>query len=610
LSADEKGVADELSHVGLAFGKQKAVQAADVFTDLIRNSIDQPLLEPTPKPDLPADIKAGILEEMKKQLLVNQFSGDLKGLAATLKLQAIGTTQERAAAAAAKAELALRDILAESNIREVVRELMDDFTSMPFCVSKSPSYKFKDVKFWDGNKLSVKREIHPTIERISPFDFWVLNGTTPQNAEATFERAFVTETALQAMGKMPGWRQDAIDACMVKEPPRTKGMPTATTLFANLNPEEEFTVRMTSTDEREIIYMYGRVRGEDLVKLKWEHDKGQVIDPEKIYEVCTGSVNELIVYLKLLPQNSPTMRPYQVASFEQLNGCWAGIGVLQRVAKAERIARAFTFAAIRNASYSATPTGEIDYTRLKEFYPDQNDLNNFNAGHMYLTNPDRTGASGGKNAINFYNVTNNTSLLTSGVTFFLGLMEDLAGVGKLIVGNMTGLATLGRSHRGISLVMGAESKLIRAALDNFDRDIMDEILTNMYHHMLQNAKSDDIKGDANIVARSTMGYLNKETKAAARQESLNSAVGLAAQGLVDKELLTMLVENVLEDQGVDMASYRARKEQAALLAGRGPNDPDPAAAQGGTGAGVNPDPTVGGSGIKSEGGDMIPGALG
>lgn len=603
LGQDEREVADELAHVGLAFGKQKSVTAANVFSDLVRNSIDQPLLEPTPMPNLPDDIKESILRDLKKELLENQFSGDLRELAASLKLQAHGTTMERAKDAAARAEMALRDVLAESDIRNVMTELLDDFTAMPYCVAKSPSYRFIDTPYWNKNEIAVKREIKPTVERISPFNFWILNGTTPQNAEAVFEVSNVQDAALKEMKGKKGWISESIDAALSTEAPRH---PMANSIRWNHeNKETTADFRHTGTDTRELLWAHCRINGSDLIKLDVDKFGNKTIVPEDVYEVCVGVVNFYIVHLTTLPANSPSVRPYQVASFETLNGSWAGIGILQRVAKAERIARSFTFSAIRNASYSAKPTGEIDYTRLKEFYPNKDDLQGFMAGHLYLTTPDRTGASGGKNAVNFFDVPNNTQQLLNGVTFFLEILENLAGVGKLTVGNMQGLATLGRSHRGISLVMGAESKLIRAALDNFDKLMLEPQLKAMYMHMLQNTKDDQIKGDASIIARSTMGYLAKETKAASRQESLNAAVGLAAQGLVDKELLTMLVENVLEDQGIDIKAYKARLAQTAALQGQ---SPEAIAAAGLT---QTPDPALpGATGIANEQGAAIPGILG
>lgn len=603
LSPDEKEVADELAHVGLAFGKQKSVTAANVFNDLVRNSIDQPLLEPTPVPDLPDDIKESILADLKQELLENKFSGDLRELASSLKLQAYGTTMERAKSAAVKAEIALRDVLAESDIRNVMQELLDDFCAMPYCVAKSPSYRFIDTPYWNKDEIAVKREIKPTVERISPFNFWILNGTTPQNAEACFEIASVQDAALKEMKGKKGWISESIDAALSTEAPRH---PMANSIRWNHENKEQIAdFRHTGTDTRELLWAHCRVNGSDLIKLDVDKYGGKAIDAEKVYEVCVGVVNFYIVHLTTMAANSPSVRPYQVASFEPINGSWAGIGILQRVAKAERIARSFTFSAIRNAAYSAKPTGEIDYTRLKEFYPNQEDLQGFMAGHLYLSTPDRTGAAGGRGAVNFFDVPNNTQQLLNGVTFFLEILESLAGVGKLTVGNMQGLATLGRSHRGISLVMGAESKLVRAALDNFDKLMLEPQLKAMYLHMLQNNKDAQIKGDASIIARSTMGYLNRETQAASRQESLNSAVGLAAQGLVDKELLTMLVENVLQDQGIDIKAYKARQAQTAALQGQSPADIAAA------GVSQQPPPALPGStGITNEQGNTIPGTLG
>lgn len=583
LSEDEAEVADELQHVGLEFAKRKAVAASDVITDLVRNSIDMPLLEATPIPELPEDIKLGILQDMKKELFVNQFSGDLKQLAASLKIEATGTIQERARAAAEKAEKALRDILAQSDIRRVSRELIDDFCSMPYCVSKSPSYKLSDTPYWDKNDIKVKREVSITIERISPFNFYILNGTTPQNAEAVFEVAPTTEGDLLAMKGKHGWRSEEIDEALKKEAPRSYLLNNLT-IIKDRNPEVPVTTRMTTTDTQELVWFHGRLKGQDLIKLKVDKYGKVAIEEDKHYEVCAAICNEYVVYLTALPTNSPSMRPYQVSSYEKINGSWAGIGILQRVKKAERIARSFMYSSIRNAAYSATPTGEIDYDRLKAFYPDEQELNKFNAGHMYMTTPDRTGAAGGKAAVSFFNVPNNTQNLLAGMSTFLDLIDMLAAVPKVGTGDLRGVATLGRSYRGIALVQQAEAKTIRAALDNFDREVIEPQLQGMYFHLLKTTKDSTIKGDARIIARSTSGYLVKEANASARQETLNSAVGLANAGLIKPELLQALVDEVLRDQGIDVDRYKTapvdQPPAPGMLAPGQPAPPTGAAEQG------------------------------
>jgi hypothetical protein len=92
---------------------------------------------------------------------------------------------------------------------------------------------------------------------------------------------------------------------------------------------------------------------------------------------------------------------------------------------------------------------------------------------------------------------------------------------------------------------------------------------------MENTKDPLLQGDASIIARSTSGYLLKESQAAARSETLNAAVGLAQAGLVDPGLLKSLVRQVLIDQGVSVDEYEAKQQldaagnQGALGAAQG-----------------------------------------
>jgi hypothetical protein len=359
-----------------------------------------------------------------------------------------------------------------------------------------------------------------------------------------------------------------------------------------------------------MLYFHGRVPGMRLLQLGVDDEvtKGVKIEQEHVYEVAIAIVGKYIVNLSLTPLNTPIRRPYQVSSYEKINGSWAGIGVIQRVLKVEKIARGFMYAALRNAAYSATPTGEIDYSRLKGHYPNVADLNEFQAGHLFITDPDRTGSQGGKNAVTLYNVTNNTTNLVQGMNIFLELMDQMAGTGKLTTGDMRGMATLGRSYRGIALVQAAEAKTIQAALNNYDREIAEPQLRAMYWHLLETSTDKSIRGDANIIPRATSGYLTKEANASARQESLTQILPLAQAGYVDPLVVHALVDQVLRDQGVDVDRFKASSDAAQQ--NQGPAAPGGQPQQAGAPAGgqsavSQQSPGIPTSGVKQVGGGEL-----
>lgn len=558
LDDDEVDVADELAHIGLEFGKRKALAAYDIISDLVRNSIDMPILAPTPTPELPKNVKLEIVEKMKQEMFQNQYSGDLRELASRLKVEATGTKMDRAKAAAIKAETALRDMFADMKYREVTRTIIDDFVSMPFAVAKFPHYSYEDDPKWVGNSWVLERKLKASVKRVDPDDFFVLNGTCVADAEAVFERDKTPAYQLRKLRDTHGWIKTAIDAVLEKAP--TTGMtPTQMAVMLPSTRADISAPRFTSTDTKEIFWFYGRMQGEDITKIR--SDASIRVEKDEYYEVCAVLCDEYVIYLDLLPVNSPKVRPYNVSSYEKLNGSWSGIGVLQRVRKAEKVARAFTYAAVRNAATSAQPTGEMEFERLREFYPDQDELNSFKAGHLYLTSADKTGLQGGRNAVTFHNIPNHSQSLLNGVTFFLDLVDLLAAVPKLGTGDMRGMATLGRSYRGIALVQQAEAKTIRAALDNFDQDLQEPILRSMYYTLQETSKDPSVRGDAQIIARSTSGYLRKEANAAARQETVQAMVGLAnaktedGKPMVNSELMKSLILEMFRDQGIDVDRF-------------------------------------------------------
>jgi hypothetical protein len=141
----------------------------------------------------------------------------------------------------------------------------------------------------------------------------------------------------------------------------------------------------------------------------------------------------------------------------------------------------------------------------------------------------------------------------AGVTFFLDIIDLLSAVPKISSGDMRGLATLGRSFRGIAMVQAAESKSTKAALDNFDKDIQEPIFLAMYNELMSGTKNSNIKGDIRVKARGTSGYTTKEAKAAARQESLQQLAPFSAQ--IPPDLMEAVLRGFIEDMGIDTERY-------------------------------------------------------
>jgi hypothetical protein len=562
LDEDEKAIAEELSTVGLEFGKRKAYTALNLMYELVRDSIDRPILEPTAKPEINDDSIGEIVTEMKKEVFLNRDPAlpvptpdEFNQLAESLTLQYTGKKIAIAKKGVEKAEIEIRDKLQEGEYREVNRELLDDFCAMPFCVAKYPSYQYIETAKWKKNKWVNEMKVVPVLERISPFDFFILNGTTPKNADAVFEIRTILINALAQMKGQEGWDDKAIDMILDDDDKQYvyKSQQSGGYFFTANNKEKREYYSYLSHKNNVLTLLESRltVRGKDLEKSEIGTKE---IDKNKFYELHVITCGSLIIYSKIIPDDEPIKRPYFVTSYERINGTWAGIGILQRVRKAEKIARSFLYASIRNASRSAEPAGEINFERVKHFYDNsvENVLNQ--KGGMYIVESDPSGTAGGAKAVSYYDIPNHTTEFLSAMKVFIDLIDVLSDVPKLSSGDLSGMATLGRSYRGLAMVQQAESKAIRGALDNYDMFIQEPIFKRMYFDLIGTTKDAQIRtGDAQIISRGTSGYLRKETDAAARQETLiQMGDRLAA---LNPELERDFTMQVLKDQSVDVEPY-------------------------------------------------------
>jgi hypothetical protein len=543
LSEDEKEIADELCHIGLEFSKRKMGQAFDIFADTVRHSVDQPIFEPTDVPELTDSLRQEILQKSYKELLGQGFAGDLtEDLIRPLKLETLAKYKDEASKKAQLAEKSVRDMLEEMDYDNEMRRVIDDLTSMPIAVACYPAYEYKEVSKWSGDKFTTKKKLVSTLKRVSPFDFYMIDGIEPKKCAAVIEVCRVHPSELEGMIGESDWFDDEIESS-VSECAKTN----IQSFGGYQNREKESGI--IGKDEIEFIKFYGKLPRTlfEGAKIKLDNEKTTYV------EMIVFVSGEKILYAKQQRANSAQFRPYYATSYEKLNGSAYGVAIAQRTHKASRIARSMVYAMVRNAGFTAQPTGEMDIARLQEFnHPD--DLTRLNIGKFLHSSPDVTGRQGGHvNAVSTYNIPNYMAQYQSGVTFFLDIIDLLSAVPKISSGDMRGLATLGRSFRGIAMVQAAESKSTKAALDNFDKDIQEPIFLAMYNELMSSTKNSNLKGDIRVKARGTSGYTTKEAKAAARQESLQQLAPFSAQ--IPPNLMEAVLRGFIEDMGIDTERY-------------------------------------------------------
>lgn len=526
LPDEEKAVADELVGVAIEFETQRCRLGKALVSDLIRESMAKPLLTPSPIPDTNKDLEQRTLETIKQQLLQGGFDGNVAALAKLVKEEARSALFSEAERATKRAERKVRDLLVEGNFADVADQVVRDVVFMPFGVLKGPFWAEEVIPGWDGNTFGLRRKLQMQFERVNPRDFlWSPGATSVANAAYVIQRRWMSR---QALIEHPNtFKADLIDALGGLE---------GNVDWLGMHPGREPTPMGTAAAQQlAVIEYHGAFSGKELREMGLAADG--VMD-HQLRECVALMLNARLIHLRLTQWGSPIERPFSVMSWERVNDSLCGIGVAQRCARVAKAARAFLYAAVRNASVAAMPIGEVDVSRIAE-YVDRDDFGELPLGTVVPVTPDMSGGSGGA-AYRFTMVPANTPSFLNAMNEFRALLDEASGIPAMTGGSMQGTATVGRSFRGMALLHASASKSLREAVTNIDRGF-EAMFQRMYWY-LQGTADATIKADAYIQARGSAEYLSKAADLEASRESLVQALPMLANGLVPKEMIIELVK--------------------------------------------------------------------
>jgi hypothetical protein len=555
ICGEEAEVANELAHVALDFEKDRVNIAIAAIQDLIIQSLEFPMLEPTPIPTLSADANNAILQKIKEKLISNNFQGSPEELIAVtkeVKREAQALENATVHTATMAMEKKIRDYLVETDFANTMTQVIDDFVTYPYACVKTISWEAKPVPTFSakGSNVTIKNTAQLTVKRVSPFDiFFPATARTVTDAAFIIETKHITVAQLANLKKLPNYFKDKINEALVLLADGANNSMDWMNL-TNLETNVQINSLLGHNDAKLITILehHGTVSGRTL------HDDYGMKDCalDQFYEVVAEVVAGRCIHLRKAMYNAAEARPYAIESFERLNGSMIGVGVIQRCTKAAKVARSFMYSAIRNAAASSEPTGEVDYSRIKD-YVNVEDVGQFPTGMIFpVTQPI---SNNGAKAFSFYDVPNNTPSMLNGMKFFLQLLEEASGIPSIVTGDLGQSGqTLGRSFRGMALVLAAASKTLKAPLSRLD-NMVETVINHIQQYELLYGADDRVKGDARVLARGSISLIMKEAQAASRSETLQNAIQLAQTGTVPPQLIQELVAQVMEDNGVDTQRF-------------------------------------------------------
>jgi hypothetical protein len=215
---------------------------------------------------------------------------------------------------------------------------------------------------------------------------------------------------------------------------------------------------------------------------------------------------------------------------------------------------------LRNASYASGARGEADVARIKDYIPAGATPEQVLNQQFHFVSPDLGRSAGGASAFRFHNVPHY-------VTQFLSLLDDVGrrmdratGIPAIASGGLD-YATAGRSHAGLSQLLGSALKTLKLLLGNIDNDALQPIGEAFYRVNMQEDKEKRFAMlDANVKARGTAGLLERELRKSGAVEALQAAPALAQLSQMGGNplppaLVSDIVGAAAEGLGVDITAY-------------------------------------------------------
>ena len=490
-------------YMNIAGTKCRAVKA--MLSDLYAGSNGKPFqIDPTPVPDLPPEIQQSMIEEALNAIMQT-------GLPPEVAEQLLEKHEDRikdeimqeAEARMEGMSDYIEDILTEGDYRGEFEDFLDDLVTYPHAVFKGPIYrktrKIEWVQDETGNfapKLTNK--ITRKFKRVSPFDFYPSPSMTNIGDSWHIEHVRLTPQELSKMRTSPGY--DAKNIIMVLNDYRIGGLREwAFDVSERETLEGRSSIHNGSYEMIDGLEFTGHIQGKELIQ--WGIQQ-EVEDPYNEYSVSITVVGNYAIKAVINPD--PTGKPnYYKSCFRSVPNSFSGEALPEILEDIQSAANATARALINNLAIGAQPQVAIDAS----MQPPGSAITNIHPGKVwqYASRSGQTGAG-----VHFFSPEIKSQELLNVYERFERYADEKSGIPAYSYGS-DGAAGAGKTASGLSMLMNASSKVVKAIVRDIDIGVVEQLISNLYQSaMLDPEVPNDIKGDAQVKARGSDALMHKE----------------------------------------------------------------------------------------------------
>ena len=393
--------------------------------------------------------------------------------------------------AAKKMEKKIKDQLDESNASKQLRSTAFEMALFGTGIMKGPFAVDKEYANWgeDGEYSPLIKTV-PSTSHVSVWNFYSdPDASNMDEAQYVIERHKMSRSQLRGLKKRPMFRANVIDDVITRGESYTKKY-----WEDDLN---DYQVDQ-GIDRFEVLEFWGAVEREMLeandVKIPAELGAADELQANVWY--CNGRILRMV-----LNPFKPARIPYYAVPYELNPYSLFGIGVAENMDDTQTLMNGFMRMAVDNAVLSGNLVFEVDETNL---VPGQ-DLSVY-PGKVFR----RQGGAPGQAIFGtkFPNVSNENLQLFDKARI---LADESTGIPSFSHGQ-TGVAGVGRTASGISMLMNAASGSIKTVIKNVDDYLLRPLGEAFFSFNMQFDFDVEIKGDLEVKARGTESLMANEVR--------------------------------------------------------------------------------------------------
>jgi len=395
-----------------------------------------------------------------------------------------------AAKAAELMDKQIRDQLEEAGATKSLRAFCFEFCLLGTGVFKGPVGKDKEYPKWDKTgKYTPEIKLVADVSHVSVWDAYPdPEARKPEEMEYFIQRHRMSKSQMRALKKRPLFRSQSIDDA----------------LSQGENYQEEYWETVLRDDKSEpgneryeVFEFWGLVDSdiEDITGLEIPDEYKNMDEVQINAWVCNGQLLRLVYN-----PYTPVRIPFYIAPYEVNPYSIFGIGVGENMADTQLLMNGFMRMAVDNGVLSSNIVFEVNENNMKpgqdfEIYPGKVFITQGQPGQSIFANK-------------FPNVTQECMLLFDKAR---QLADEATGMPSYSHG-MSGVMSTGRTAAGMSMLMGAADKNIKAVIRNIDDYLLMPLGKALYAFNMQFNFQEDFVGDLDIVALGTDSLMRNEVR--------------------------------------------------------------------------------------------------